>query len=73
VAASQYVLAVDSARRALRAKPGLTSAYQIIAICSCSLHLPDDAMRAYEKLDDRNKQLVRSACKRTAFLFDVRC
>jgi pSer/pThr/pTyr-binding forkhead associated (FHA) protein/tetratricopeptide (TPR) repeat protein len=65
----QYVLAVDSARRALRAKPGLTSAYQIIAICSCSLHLPDDAMRAYEKLDDRNKQLVRSACQKNGISF----
>jgi tetratricopeptide (TPR) repeat protein len=65
----QYVLAVDSARRALRAKPGLTSAYQIIAICSCSLHLADDAMRAYEKLDDRNKQLVRSACQKNGISF----
>jgi pSer/pThr/pTyr-binding forkhead associated (FHA) protein/tetratricopeptide (TPR) repeat protein len=65
----QYVLAVDSARKALRAKPGLTSAYQIIAICSCSLHDPDTAMRAYEKLDDRNKQLVRSACQKNGISF----
>jgi pSer/pThr/pTyr-binding forkhead associated (FHA) protein/tetratricopeptide (TPR) repeat protein len=65
----QYVLAVDSARRALRAKPGLSSAYQIIAICSCSLHNPDEAMRAYEKLDDRNKQLVRSACQKNGISF----
>ena len=65
----QYVLAVDSARKALRAKPGLASAYQIIAICSCSLHLPDDALRAYEKLDDHNKQLVRSACQKNGISF----
>ena len=65
----QYILAVDAARKALRAKPGLTSAYQIIAICSCSLHDPDTAMRAYEKLDDRNKQLVRSACQKNGISF----
>jgi ABC transport system ATP-binding/permease protein len=65
----QYVLAVDSARRALRARPGFSSAYQIIAICSCSLHNPDEAMRAYEKLDDRNKQLVRSACQKNGISF----
>jgi tetratricopeptide (TPR) repeat protein len=65
----QYVLAVDSARKALRAKPGFSSAYQIIAICSCSLHDPDTAMRAYEKLDDRNKQLVRSACQKNGISF----
>ena len=62
-------MAVDAARRALRAKPGLTSAYQIIAICSCSLHDPDTALRAYEKLDDRNKQLVRSACQKNGISF----
>jgi pSer/pThr/pTyr-binding forkhead associated (FHA) protein/tetratricopeptide (TPR) repeat protein len=65
----QYILAVDAARKALRAKPGLTSAYQIIAICSCSLHDPDTALRAYEKLDDRNKQLVRSACQKNGISF----
>jgi pSer/pThr/pTyr-binding forkhead associated (FHA) protein/tetratricopeptide (TPR) repeat protein len=65
----QYVLAVDAARKALRAKPGLTSAYQIIAICSCSLHDSDTALRAYEKLDDRNKQLVRSACQKNGISF----
>jgi pSer/pThr/pTyr-binding forkhead associated (FHA) protein len=65
----QYVLAVDFARKSLRAKPGFTSAYQIIAICSCSLRDPDTAMRAYEKLDDRNKQLVRSACQKNGISF----
>ena len=60
----QYALAIDSARRALRAKPGMANAYQIIAICSCSIGDSDTAMRAYEKLDDRNKQLVRSVCQK---------
>ena len=60
----QCRLAIDSARQALQTKPGLTSAYQIIAICSCSLHDPDTATSAYVKLDDRNKQLVRAACQR---------
>ncbi|MGB8295244.1 MAG: FHA domain-containing protein [Polyangia bacterium] len=65
----QYILAIDSARRALRAKPELTSAYQIIAICSCSLHDSDAALRAYEKLDERNRQLVRSACQKNGISF----
>jgi pSer/pThr/pTyr-binding forkhead associated (FHA) protein len=65
----QYAVAIDAARRALRAKPGLSSAYQIIAICSCSLHDPDTAFRAYEKLDERNKQLVRSACQKNGISF----
>ncbi len=65
----QYAVAIDAARRALRAKPGLSSAYQIIAICSCSLHDPDTAYRAYEKLDERNKQLVRSACQKNGISF----
>jgi tetratricopeptide (TPR) repeat protein len=65
----QYTLAIDSARRALRAKPDLTSAYQIIAICSCSLHDSDAALRAYEKLDERNRQLVRSACQKNGITF----
>jgi len=65
----QYALAIDSARRALRAKPGLANAYQIIAICSCSLGDSDTALRAYEKLDDRNKQLVRSVCQKHNITF----
>ena len=65
----QYALAIDAARRALRAKPGLPNAYQIIAICSCSLGDADTAMRAYEKLDDRNKQLVRSVCQKHGISF----
>ncbi|HJX62534.1 MAG TPA: FHA domain-containing protein [Polyangia bacterium] len=65
----QYILAIDSARRALRTKPDLTSAYQIIAICSCSLHDSDAALRAYEKLDERNRQLVRSACQKNGISF----
>lgn len=60
----QCRLAIDSARQALQIKPGLTSAYQIIAICSCSLHDPETATSAYVKLDDRNKQLVRATCQR---------
>lgn len=56
--------AVESARKALRVKPGMASAHQIIAICSCSLKDADAAARAYEKLDDRNKQMVRSVCQK---------
>jgi hypothetical protein len=56
--------AIDSARKALRAKPGLSDAYQIIAVCSCSLRDVDGANRAYSKLDDRSRSLARSLCQK---------
>jgi hypothetical protein len=56
--------AVDYSRKALRAKPGLTDAYQIIAVCSCSLKDADAAGRAYAKLDDKNRNLVRALCSK---------
>jgi len=65
----QCRLAIDSARQALQTNPGLTSAYQIIAICSCSLDDPDTATGAYVKLDERNKQLVRAVCQRNGIHF----
>jgi len=58
-------LAIDASRRALRARPGLTRAYQIIAVCSCSLRDAEQATRAYERLDDRNRQLVKQACQKS--------
>ena len=61
----QYAVAIDSARRALKAKPGLANAYQIIAVCSCALKDADSAAKAFEKLDDRNKQYVRSSCQKS--------
>jgi ABC transport system ATP-binding/permease protein len=65
----QYGAAIDSARKALRAKPGLTNAYQIIAVCSCALHDADSAAKAVERLDDRNKQFVKSACQKNGISF----
>jgi hypothetical protein len=65
----QYAAAVDSARRALRVKPGLTNAYQIIAVCSCALHDADSAAKAIERLDDRNKLYVKSACQKNGISF----
>ncbi len=56
--------AVDLSRKALRAKPGMTDAYQIIAVCSCTLKDADAANRAYLKLDDKNRNLVRSLCQK---------
>jgi tetratricopeptide (TPR) repeat protein len=61
----QYAVAIDASRRALRARPGLTRAYQIIAVCSCSLRDAEQATRAYERLDDRNRQLVKQACQKS--------
>jgi hypothetical protein len=56
--------AVDLSRRALRAHPGMNDAYQIIGACSCSLKDSDGAARAYSKLDDKSRNLVRTLCQR---------
>jgi pSer/pThr/pTyr-binding forkhead associated (FHA) protein len=56
--------AVDLSRKALHAKPGMTDAYQIIAVCSCTLKDADAAGRAYAKLDDKNRSLVRQLCQK---------
>jgi hypothetical protein len=56
--------AVDLSRKALHAKPGMTDAYQIIAVCSCTLKDADAAGRAYAKLDDKNRTLVRALCQK---------
>ena len=56
--------AIDIARRALKAKPSLTDAYQIITVCSCSLRDADGAGRAYGKLDDKSRTLARSLCQK---------
>ena len=56
--------AVDLSRKALHAKPGMTDAYQIIAVCSCTLKDAEAAGRAYAKLDDKNRSLVRQLCQK---------
>jgi ABC transport system ATP-binding/permease protein len=56
--------AIDISRKALRARPGMTDAYQIIAVCSCSLKDADGAARAYSKLDDKSRNLVHSLCQK---------
>jgi hypothetical protein len=56
--------AIEIARRALKAKPSLTDAYQIITVCSCSLKDAEGAGRAYGKLDDKSRTLARSLCQR---------
>jgi pSer/pThr/pTyr-binding forkhead associated (FHA) protein/tetratricopeptide (TPR) repeat protein len=65
----QYSVAIDSARKALRVKPNLTNAYQIIAVCSCALHDADSAAKAFERLDERNKLYVKSACQKNGISF----
>jgi len=65
----QYAVAIDSARKALRVKPNLTNAYQIIAVCSCALHDADSAVKAFERLDERNKQYVKTACQKSGISF----
>jgi pSer/pThr/pTyr-binding forkhead associated (FHA) protein/tetratricopeptide (TPR) repeat protein len=66
----QYSAAIDASRKALRAKPGLTRAYQIIAVCSCSLRDAESAFKAYERLDDRNKQLVKQLCSKSGITIE---
>ena len=54
--------AIDLSRKALKAKPGLVDAYQVIAVCSCSLKDADGATRAYTKLDEKSRSLVKALC-----------
>jgi pSer/pThr/pTyr-binding forkhead associated (FHA) protein len=61
----QYTVAIDSSRRALRIRPGLTQAYQIIAACSCSLRDAAGATKAYERLDDKMKPMVKTWCQKS--------
>ncbi|HEY0708576.1 MAG TPA: FHA domain-containing protein [Polyangia bacterium] len=61
----QFASAIDSARRALRVRPNLPRAYQIIAVCSCSLRDADSATKAYDRLDERMRPLVKSACQKS--------
>jgi pSer/pThr/pTyr-binding forkhead associated (FHA) protein len=63
--------AVDLSRKALHAKPGMTDAYQIIAVCSCTLKDADAAARAYAKLDDKNRNLVRALCQKNGVVVGV--
>jgi pSer/pThr/pTyr-binding forkhead associated (FHA) protein len=61
----QYAAAIEAARKALRIKPNMMTAYQIIAVCSCSLRDADGAKRAYERLDDRTRGMVRTMCQKS--------
>jgi pSer/pThr/pTyr-binding forkhead associated (FHA) protein/tetratricopeptide (TPR) repeat protein len=58
----QYAAAIETSRKALRIRPNTVRAYQIIAVCSCNLRDTDSATKAYEKLEERMKPLVKSAC-----------
>jgi hypothetical protein len=60
--------AIDLSRKALHARPGMTDAYQIIAVCSCSLKDAEGATRAYAKLDDKSRNLVHSLCQRNGIV-----
>ena len=60
----QYAAAIETSRKALRIRPNTVRAYQIIAVCSCNLRDADSAAKAYERLEDRMKPLVKSACSK---------
>ena len=60
--------AIDLSRKALKAKPGSSDAYQIIAVCSCSLKDVEGATRAYAKLDEKNRNLVHSLCQKNGVI-----
>jgi pSer/pThr/pTyr-binding forkhead associated (FHA) protein len=60
--------AIELSRKALKAKPGMSDAYQIIAVCSCSLKDVDGATRAYNKLDEKNRNLVHSLCAKNGVI-----
>ncbi|HEX4511057.1 MAG TPA: hypothetical protein VH328_13290, partial [Burkholderiaceae bacterium] len=54
--------AIELSRRALKSKANSNDAYQIIAVCSCSTKDRDSALKSYQRLDERNRAMVRSAC-----------
>jgi pSer/pThr/pTyr-binding forkhead associated (FHA) protein len=60
--------AIDLSRKALKVKPGMSDAYQIIAVCSCSLKDVEGATRAYAKLDEKNRNLVHSLCQKNGVI-----
>jgi pSer/pThr/pTyr-binding forkhead associated (FHA) protein/tetratricopeptide (TPR) repeat protein len=60
----QYAAAIDLSKKALKLRPGSTDAYQIIAVCACSQRDADGAQRAYAKLDERGRSMVRTTCLR---------
>jgi ABC transport system ATP-binding/permease protein len=60
--------AIELSRKALKVKPGLSDAYQIIAVCSCSLKDVEGATRAYAKLDEKNRNLVHSLCQKNGVI-----
>jgi tetratricopeptide (TPR) repeat protein len=60
--------AIEISRKALKVKPGMSDAYQIIAVCSCSLKDVDGATRAYQKLDEKNRNLVHSLCQKNGVI-----
>jgi ABC transport system ATP-binding/permease protein len=66
----QYAAAIESSRKALKLRPGMMRAYQIIAVCSCSLKDQSGAGRAYAQLDAKNKGLVKSLCSKNEIVLD---
>jgi len=66
----QYAAAIESSRKALKLRPGMMRAYQIIAVCSCSLKDQAGAARAYAQLDAKNKGLVKSLCSKNEIVLD---
>lgn len=65
-----YAMAVDKANSALELAPGERRAYQIIAVCSCSLHNIDEAKQAAAHLDPAKRKLVRSLCEKNGVMLD---
>ena len=62
----QFASAIETSKRVLKIRPGLGRAYQIIAVCSCSLRDADGANKAYVRLDDKIKGMVKTLCRRAA-------
>ena len=56
--------AIELSRRALKIKPNTSDAHQIIAVCACSMKDKDGALKAYAKLDERSRSMVRTLCAR---------
>jgi len=54
--------ALELSRRALKLKANANDAHLIIAVCSCSTKDKDSALKSYQRLDERNRGMVRTTC-----------
>jgi serine/threonine protein kinase len=66
-----YAVAIDRAQAALALSPNLAHAYQIVTLCSCALHRPDDAKQAAAHLEPARREQVRKLCAKDGVVLEA--